>query len=898
MFNVCRIETNPSSPSRPFKIPGADFIRGARWMWSQLFSMITECTRFDPDKDEILLNWTTCLPKIEMLKEQQKEMIDMGENEILVVRTENGHYPEWIYDKVKERRRQATKERRRQRDKEREVVEERGITGSNDGIDIAPMEDEVDMSDALPVMNLLPSTCSVERLAPEDEGVLEIEAISEPISAPVSGESAELGQVAISSLGTEKEKSTMSKLRSTPEVVSPLPPLEKEPEILDNGEFFDDGKASGGTVPQTAREGTPPATFTPLNEPEKSQEASTTISTAPEVQPQDNSLHSASAQSPPVIAPDLAVTAVPPIQATVVDGAPAKNDTPPPRNPPSHRGRPIPMPPAYNRPANVAPRPAFDPVPMAADAAASKELQTATIPTESTAPVTAAAAPLPATNAPVRKLSSRKPSPASPTVTTLGVLKSRGGSAELPPEVIAVAQTPLAKWLAKQGGPTVLPKAIAKVGKDTSPGAVAQVPSSRNRPGRPSATIRKVIEAAVGAQSAQKEREAAIRPRVAPSVSQHTPVASQQRLATPDPADTRSETTSPLSSYPSSFASMSPRNTYPRRTANIPTDSASATREATPSRHLPATFQPSPSPVNKSSASFSTPSSLSKTLDTNQKPPATAIDNTTVTPSTPPPALTLCSAQTTVETQPEGDGGDSDSDLDLNLDLHLLPREKKETRVPSWVKTKTPVAKGRLSLAGKLVGFPLPTSSTTTPKAAGPVKTLDDARRATWGGEPPVLGFLVRGQELDLDIGAEATMDDDDDDNMDIDMDMGLDLQRGIKRSRASMSSPSTIGSSPGKSKSKILQPMRFSRSSAKAPKPISTLRSRSKSKSKVKRPRTEGGFGRAGSRNGEEEEDSEGFEEGFLSWEGDEKGMGALKEKSMGEERREGEEEDLDLGF
>ncbi|RPB21742.1 hypothetical protein L211DRAFT_416726 [Terfezia boudieri ATCC MYA-4762] len=108
VFNIIRTNaaTSPPLTDRPFKVYGRDFIKSGRWMWQQLITTIKDRTHFDSCHDEILLNWVIPLSNIEMLRDQGKEMKRMLENEIIVIRTTGeGHWPEWIYDRMKERRR-------------------------------------------------------------------------------------------------------------------------------------------------------------------------------------------------------------------------------------------------------------------------------------------------------------------------------------------------------------------------------------------------------------------------------------------------------------------------------------------------------------------------------------------------------------------------------------------------------------------------------------------------------------------------------------------------------------------------------------------------------------------------------------------------------------------------
>ena len=109
--------------------------------------------------------------------------------------------------------------------------------------------------------------------------------------------------------------------------------------------------------------------------------------------------------------------------------------------------------------------------------------------------------------------------------------------------------------------------------------------------------------------------------------------------------------------------------------------------------------------------------------------------------------------------------------------------------MPSWVKSKTPVSKSRLSGAGVLGRFGPGKSPTTgvTQSTVSPVRSVSGIDKSTWDGE------MFRGGESDGGVRDETmslSMQIKDRGGLmgDVnDLDMGLDLQRGVKRPRASV---------------------------------------------------------------------------------------------------------------
>ncbi|KAF8426097.1 hypothetical protein BGX38DRAFT_1147143 [Terfezia claveryi] len=917
VFNIIRTGASTSLPltDRPFKVYGRDFIRSGRWMWQQLITTIKDRTHFDSCHDEILLNWVIPLSNIEMLRDQGKEMKRMLENEIIVIRTTGeGHWPEWIYDRMKERRRAWKRERERERQererreseqRERREAEERAAgAGSQDTTD-APVEDQDGMLDVVAEtqepMNPAPEATTqedadipntVEEVAENSEGSSKIE-VSQEIGIAVS-----------------KVRDTLVRT----EVADTLPLLEDEavaPEIAESQETNDVSQALVEKVSDTPMKTASQATFTPVNKPQGQNVAlspgtsSIQPTCASAVSPQTTAVTSitvtASAENvlpqkismptTPVFNTTLAAlttTSMQP-QSSVANGVPSTKVTPPPRPPPQYRGRPIPMPPAYNRPANRPTRPSLGAVPLVPGASingnASVPGQTATSPkTTPTIPKTAIATGQRISVGATTQHAATKPSPAS-TVTTITTgtaittpaiassSKVRAGSAELPPAVAAAAQTPLAKWLAKQGGPTVLPKAVQKAVKESN------LNSKNKRLGRP---IRKSMLAALVGQTTPKQQEAAIRPRPdQAAVAQQAPIPSQRQLLIPPGitapySDIASESSSALSSYPSSITSTTSSTTsvHPMRSA-ASTPANALPVPLTNMTQLSSLTQVHP-PTSSTATSSLSPAPSSASEDPT-RPPVTSVRAFPAVPTT------ISATQTPLRTSKlPAYTDDSDSDLDLNLDLHLAPRPKKETRVPSWVKSKTPVAKGRLSLTGKLDDFGSSTSIPTTPAAARAIRTFGGTGRATWGCEMPILDSPEVTQKKEKEVVVEYghdSMDEDDDD-----MDMGLDLHRGTKRPRDSMSTNLSPGTN-GKSKSNSFDLMGFTSGSVGKDTMMGGLHVGSlvsgsqmlgmKNKSKSKRVRREVDFG-----------DDGDDEEGFLSWEGGTEGGEAV------------EDEDLDLGF
>lgn len=915
VFNIIRTNaaTSPPLTDRPFKVYGRDFIKSGRWMWQQLITTIKDRTHFDSCHDEILLNWVIPLSNIEMLRDQGKEMKRMLENEIIVIRTTGeGHWPEWIYDRMKERRRAWKRERERERQererreseqRERREAEERAAgAGSQDTTD-ASVEDQVGMLDIV-AETQEPMNPAAEATTQEDADIPDtVEEVAENSEGSSKIEvSQEIG------IAVSKIRDTLVRT----EVADALPLLEDEavaPDIPESQETNDVSQAHVEKVSDTPMETASQATFTPVNkqnvalspgtpsiQPTRSGAVSpqTTAVTSLTVTASAENVLSQKISMPtaPVLKTTLAALTTTSMQQqfSVANGVPTTKITPPPRPPPQYRGRPIPMPPAYNRPADRPTRPSLGAVPLVPGASingnASVPSQTATSPTTTpTIPKTAIATGQRISVGATTQYAATKPSPAATatTITTGTAIitpaiasnsKVRAGSAELPPAVAAAAQTPLAKWLAKQGGPTVLPKAVQKAVKESN------LKSRIKRLGRP---IRKSMPAAVGGQTTPKEQEAAIRPRPdQAAVEQQAHIPSQQRQSLNPPgitapySDVASESSSALSSYPSSISSTTSSTTavHPMRSA-----------ASTPTNALPI---PLPNMAELGSPTQVPPPTSSTATSSLSPAPSFASEDLTRAPVTsirafPAVPTTISATQTPPRTSKlPAYIDDSDSDLDLNLDLHLAPRPKKETRVPSWVKSKTPVAKGRLSLTGKLDDFGSSTSVPTTPATARAMRTFGGTGKATWDCEMPILDspeiMQKKEKEVVFEYGHDF-MDEDDDD-----MDMGLDLHRGTKRPRDSMSTNLSPGTN-GKSKSNSFDLMGFTSGSVGKDTMIgghhvSSLVSGSqmlgmKNKSKSKRVRRDVDFG-----------DDGDDEEGFLSWEGGTEGGEAV------------EDEDLDLGF
>ncbi|KAF8420721.1 hypothetical protein EV426DRAFT_242139 [Tirmania nivea] len=919
VFHIIRTgaATNPPLTDRPFKVYGRDFIKSGRWMWQQLITTIKDRTHFDSCHDEILLNWVIPLPNIEMLRDQGKEMKRMLENEIIVIRTtREGHWPEWVYERVKERRRVWKRERERERqererreaeERERREAEERAArAGSQDTID-APVEDQNevlgDVTETEELMNP-----AVEATAQEDANMLDIVGkVSTPLLAPSrnneESSNTELPQ------DVDIEEIVASKVRGTPvrrEIWDTPLRLEDEavaPEVPESQEVFDGAQSHVEKAPDTPSTTAAQVSFTPVNKPQ-GQEVDVSLGTSSiptthtsAVSPGTTAViplaTASSAQNvlsqkvPMATIPVSSVpnAALPPAsvqsQTSLANAIPTTKITPPPRPPPQYRGRPIPMPPAYNRPANMPTRPSLGVVPPVTDA----PIRNAPLPTQTaTSPTTTPVVPKAAiatgqrisAGATPQQLAS-KPTPfAAATTTTTGTTittpviasssKPRAASAELPPAIAAAAQTPLAKWLAKQGGPTVLPKAVQKAVNDSN------LNSRSKKLGR---AIRKSMPAAVCRQTASKEQQAAIRPRPGQAVMvRQAPIPSQQQKLIPQNITT-SGSSSALSSCPSSNASAASSTTSAhliKSVASIPVNVP--TVPLTTFAQLNPLAQVHPPISSTATSSISPPPSSASEVPTHTE--------STITKASPAAPTTTSATQTPHRASNYSD--ESDSDLDLNLDLHLAPRPKKETRVPSWVKSKTPVAKGRLSLTGKLSDFGSPTSVPTTPAAARAMRTFGGIGRTTWDGEMPAFDFPEVVQKEEVVVDGPDSMHEDDDD-----MDMGLDLQRGTKRPRDSMSTNLSQGTN-GKSKSNSFELMGFTSgtigqnrmTSGYAVSPGSGSQMLAmKNKSKSKRVRRDVDC-----------EDDGDDEEGFLSWEGETKGNeGGLNGKVE-------DEEDLDLGF
>jgi len=922
VFRVSRtgVATNPPLTDRPFKVYGRDFIKSGRWMWQQLITTIKDRTHFDPSQDEILLNWVIPLPNIDMLRDQGKEMKRMLENEILVIRTSReGHWPEWVYERVKERRRLWRRERERERqERERREAEERerreegeraARAGTQDTID-APMEVQGGILDVVTVMQEQMDR-PVEAPVQEEAVMLDTMAVQQEVAVALPappGNGQESSKIELSR-GVEREGIVVSKVRGTPvgrEIAKASPPLEDEavaPEISEGQETYGGAQARVERVPHTPNVVAVQATFTPVNKPQEQQVAVPSLTpptcagaVSPGVAMVTPLTNMASAQNSPSQKASMTTTPVPSVpnatsapaspvqsQASLANGVHATKNTPPPRPLPQYRGRPIPMPPAYNRPANMPTRPslgATPPVPGAPIKNASTPTQASISPTPTAAVPKVAIAPAQriSTSTMPQQVASKPTPPAAVTTTIPGTTftalavasssKPRAGSAELPPAVAAATQTPLAKWLAKQGGPTVLPKAVQKAVKESN------LNSRCKKLGR---AIRKSMPAAVGGQTAPKEQEAAIRPRSGQAAAaQQAPVLSQSQQLFPSGTTApysgiASGSSSALSSYPSSNASTTSSITSAHPTRSVISVPACALTAPLNTAQLNSLAQAHSSLYSTATSSVSpTPSSASEAPT---RAPITTIQGPLAAPTT------TSTTQTHIH--------DSDSDLDLNLDLHLAPRSKKETRVPSWVKSKTPVAKGRLSLTGKLGGFGSPSPILTTPAAARAMRTFGGIGRATWGGEMPRLGFpevVQKKEKVVIEVDHDPM---DEGDYGDDDVDMGLDLQRGAKRPRDSMST----NLSPGiyeRGKSNSFDLMGFTAEAigqnrmvnGYAVSPASCERMLGvRYKSKSKKARRD-----VGSDGGDDDE-------GFLSWEGETKGgEGGIKGRV--------EDEDLDLGF
>lgn len=92
-----------------FKLTGRDLFRNGRWNWKRLESRIVDTALFDAKSgDELLINYKFSVYDMSELRLCSEEFESNSSNEILVVRTnEEGHYPEKVYEAMKEQQRQT-----------------------------------------------------------------------------------------------------------------------------------------------------------------------------------------------------------------------------------------------------------------------------------------------------------------------------------------------------------------------------------------------------------------------------------------------------------------------------------------------------------------------------------------------------------------------------------------------------------------------------------------------------------------------------------------------------------------------------------------------------------------------------------------------------------------------
>lgn len=920
---VSRTDVNPSSTVHPFKIAGDEFIKGGRWMWLQLISIIKDRTNFDPSQDEILLNWITPLPDIDMLRDQQKEMKRMGNNEIVVVRTtKEGYWPEWMYERIKERKRQVRREWERERlekeQAERETRRSRtfsngviplpskvdeilpgvafkdvpaptlvdGTDGQNDNTTLAVREAPTSLVLDKPIEDpaLVPvggkiftpklrGTREIATSPPlEDEAVApEIPEVQEGSDTIPSAEKftrnsrvEDLRMVRFTSLNqvldleqsmdpnpTLVEPSAAEKLRTlpssivthpTPPVIVPLPqptvpavPTPQSASIvsvsrLQPGRVTAEASAEA-YVPITLAAPTPSVSVSLTASIIKSLASAPLASAvlAPSLVPPTSAPVPPPVPTPPTLVQTLALASVSP---AVPSSGPSKTPQTgsvavakyPPRPPPTFLGRLIPMPQAYKRPVNMPPRPSHGfspqltgmPHPYAHSKTGSAIIAAPIAVNTTVAPSSTASVPIPRmTPSQDTNVFIKNPSLPTPEVTTgfpCNVTNNNTG-VELTLAAEVAASGPLAKWLSRQGGPTVKPRAVTNYAVPTP------VPPGKKR-GRP--ITRKSMPTAVGEPVTQVSSETrpiqGIAPPTRTTISPPLPsslLQSNTMLPTLTlPSYPPCITSSTLSTAPSHIDNKGPTiapfptpSLTPHAPCTLPASCTLAPCITPASSLLP--HAPSTSPAININAplGFSTPPAPSAlpspsappTL-VNLSPPPTA--KVEISTSVPPPSLSTienplqhtdntamtitdsiaCITATQTPPPPYQNNHDSDPDLDLNLDLHFIPFPRKETRVPSWVKSKTPVSKSRLSGVGVLGPF----GSRTSPITKVPQSTISAMRSVSCIDKPTWDGEVLRNDTRDEPILLSMQIKDGGGPMGNGDgLETGLDLQCGIKRPRA-----------------------------------------------------------------------------------------------------------------
>lgn len=917
---VSRTDASPSFTVRPFKIAGDEFIKGGRWMWLQLISIIKDRTHFDPSQDEVLLNWITPLPDIDMLRDQQKEMKRMGNNEIVVVRTtKEGYWPEWMYERIKERKRQLRRECERERlEKEQAKREARrkmsceevirlpskvgeilpvvafkhllaptSVNGTvgQDGDNFGTMTIREESTPSIlekPIENSMSKPVREEIFNPKPMGTREIvtsppvenEAVAPEIpQAQKSSDtisSTEIASVFCTFLNqvphleqsedlslTHVQPPTVGTFPALPPPTVAIPPIPPttlplprplvlaiptaQSSIIESVPKVQPGRVTTEVSAEVCTPITPaalipplalplppgllvlPAPLVPASMPEllASAPLSSTIAPLPTppasatpmpspVQPGQTQVLASAAQTPIALPSG-------PSKVHVADGVPVTKY--PLQPPPTFLGRPIPMPQAYKRPANMPPRPSLG---FSLPSAHSKT-GSATVHAPFSVNSSVAASSTASVSAPRVALSQdanvhiKNSSPLKPGIITAFPcnVNSNDASVELPPAAAAAASGPLAKWLSKQGGPTVKPRAVinnsvplpVSLGKKRGrPVTRKSIPTTAGEPAAPVISQTRQTQGAAPpmrpASLSSSFRQFTFIPSISPSRAQ-----TASALFSCLPSTTSSEFPTKFSHIDNQSCTVVPASaplftSHTPRTPSAPCTTTSSVLPAPPTPPVPSTSPtaPAPSSAPPVRSALLPPSAPPSTLTNQSTPLITQIeistpvsaaslstiespfqrtDNTTMTVTN---SIAPCTTATQTTTHLHPYNQSPDAELDLNLDFHLNPRTRKEARVPSWVKSKTPVSKSRLSGAGVLGCFgPGKSPSTRIQPTVSPVRPVSGIDKSTWGGKVPrgiESGGSIRDESILLSIDGSGYGDD---------LDMGLDSQRGVKRSSASV---------------------------------------------------------------------------------------------------------------